>query len=301
MKKFWNPHIEDFILEKEVSQWVGKRMIEIYHSVFKLFVSNTHVIHSDLSTYTSQNFKRFLWEKLMERNWSSETYNYYRKYYRCYCDFLKNEWYLTENPIDCIKKRRVPVKLPRTLSKSELKELLDNLPNAFDSSTFVWIRNVAIVYTFLYTWLRLSELRNLKLVHLKMQDWYIKVVKWKGSKDRIIPLNKEIVKILHHYCKERKKSFVIDEELPLFPTVYGNHLWIRDMRRIIERLRECVRFHFTWHQLRHTFATELVRNNFDIYNISQILWHSKIDTTKIYLSVDAQRLKKKLDGISMFA
>ena len=60
----------------------------------------------------------------------------------------------------------------------------------------------------------------------------------------------------------------------------------RDMRTMIGRIRECVSFYFTWHQLRHTFATELVRNNFDIYNISRILGHTKIDTTKIYLSMD---------------
>jgi site-specific recombinase XerD len=73
------------------------------------------------------------------------------------------------------------------------------------------------------------------------------------------------------------------------------------MRRIIERLRYCISLHFTWHQLRHTFATELVRNNFDIYNISRILGHTKIDTTKIYLSVDTNRLKQQLDNINLFA
>ncbi len=72
------------------------------------------------------------------------------------------------------------------------------------------------------------------------------------------------------------------------------------MTRVITRLRECVTFHFTWHQLRHTFATELVRNNFDIYNISRILGHADINTTKIYLSVDTERLKTQLDNISMF-
>ncbi len=72
------------------------------------------------------------------------------------------------------------------------------------------------------------------------------------------------------------------------------------MRRIIEKIRTCITFHFTWHQLRHTFATELVRNNFDIYNISSILGHSDINTTKIYLSVDTDRLKKQLDEIPMF-
>ncbi len=69
----------------------------------------------------------------------------------------------------------------------------------------------------------------------------------------------------------------------------------------MNRLRENISFYFTWHQLRHTFATELVRNNFDIFNISKILGHSKVDTTKIYLSVDTKKLKTQLDNIRLFA
>lgn len=69
---------------------------------------------------------------------------------------------------------------------------------------------------------------------------------------------------------------------------------------MINDLRYCLTFHFTWHQLRHTFATELVKHNFDIYNISRILWHSKIDTTKIYLNSNTDELKKQLDNINMF-
>jgi len=73
------------------------------------------------------------------------------------------------------------------------------------------------------------------------------------------------------------------------------------MQSVMKKIRTNITFHFTWHQLRHTYATELVRNNFDIYNISQILGHSTIDTTKIYLSVDTDKLKKQLDKIKLFS
>ena len=116
----------------------------------------------------------------------------------------------------------------------------------------------------------------------------------------MVPVNRILTKILHTYLKRRKKETNYDEGF-LFPTVHGNSLKERDMKTIINRLRYCLTFHFTWHQLRHTFATELVRNNFDIFNISRILGHTKIDTTKIYLSVDTHRLKKQLDDINLFA
>jgi len=300
MKKFWNLYIDDFMLEKEVSQWIWKRMIEQYHTVFNLFIKSNQVIASDLVTYTTQNFKRFLWDNLVEKNWSSNTYNSYRKYLRCYCEFLKTEWYLLENPLDNIQKRKIAKQLPKALTKSETQELLNNIHKTFSDWTFMSKRNQTIIYTYLYTGLRLSELINLKLEDLQVHEWYLKVVKWKWSKDRIVPLNKDINKRLSYYIQDRNQNYEWIKTDVLFPTRYWNNLQKRDLRTIIDKLRENISFHFTWHQLRHTYATELVRNNFDIYNIARILWHTRIDTTKIYLSVDTGMLKKQLDSIALF-
>lgn len=198
------------MLEKTVSQWIWIRMTEQYCTVFNLFGKSTDVLAKELSTYTPQNFKRFLWDNLIQKNWSSATYNSYRKYFRCYCEFLKNQWYLSENPFDKIQKRKVAIQLPKTLTKNEVQELLRKLPTAFDMSTYVWKRNETIVYTYLYTGLRLSELLNLKLKDLEIHEWFIKVIKWKWGKDRVIPLSQTLTKKLAHYMLVRNKAFDIN-------------------------------------------------------------------------------------------
>lgn len=299
MKKFWNIYIDDFLLEKSVNQWISDRMVEIYTTTFRMVDSSPYVDLSDLNTYTIQNFKKLLWECFLERKWSSKTYNHHRVYIRCYCEYLKNEWYLNENPIDKILKRKEPKTLPKTLSGEQIKELLDSLSNTFDTSTFLWVRNKTMVYTYLYTWMRLSELTNLKFENLKIHDWLIKVVKWKRDKERLIPLTKESIKELYNYLKERKKVFIKSDYI--FTSVYWNQIQRKDMQKLINKIRENISFHFTWHQLRHTYATELIKNNFDIYNISKILGHSTIDTTRVYLSVDTGKLKKQLDKIKLFS
>jgi len=299
MKKLWNIYFDDFLIEKSVNQWVWDVMIGLYHRVFRLVNTSKYVDIHDLTSYTIQNFKRLLWETFLKRDWSSKTYNHYRAYIRCYCEYLKNEWYLQENPIDKISKRKEPKTLPKTLSREQIKELLDSLTTTFDMNTFIWIRNKTMVYTYLYTGMRLSELTNLKLENLKIHEGFIKVVKWKGDKERLIPLTKEAIKYLYNYLKVRKRIFIDSEHI--FPTAYWNSLQKKDMQTVINKIRSHITFHFTWHQLRHTYATELVRNNFDIYNISQILGHSTIDTTKIYLSVDTDKLKKQLDKIKLFS
>ncbi|WP_428737436.1 hypothetical protein [Sulfurimonas sp.] len=66
-------------------------MLRIYITTFKLLTTSKDVDPNDLSTYTPQNFKKFLGHYLLERNWTSANYNNYRKYLRCYCEFLKTE------------------------------------------------------------------------------------------------------------------------------------------------------------------------------------------------------------------
>lgn len=66
-------------------------MLRIYNTTFKLLLESNYVDANDLSTYTAQNFKKFLGYYQIERNWASTNYNNYRKYLRCYCEFLKNE------------------------------------------------------------------------------------------------------------------------------------------------------------------------------------------------------------------
>lgn len=301
MKKYSNMYMNDFLLEKEISQWVWQNMIKCYQTVFNLLIDSEYLKATDLSTYTTQNFKRFLWENLISRNWKSSTYNSYRKSLKCYCKYLKDEWYLVENPFDRIQKRKVAIQLPKTLTKLETQELIVKLPKIFNTKTYIWKRNETIVFTFLYTGLRLSELLNLNMEHFQIHEWYIKVVKWKWNKDRTIPISRVLTKKLAHYMLVRNKDFNTAWDSPLFPTFYWNNLQKRDLKLIMNRLRESLSFYFTWHQLRHTFATELVRNNFDIFNISRILWHSRIDTTKIYLSVDTEKLKQQLDSITLFS
>lgn len=106
----------------------------------------------------------------MEKNWKSATYNTHRKCLKCFCNYLVNEEYLEENPFDRVAKRKEPQQLPKALSSEQVKELLHALPEAFDKSTFTGIRNITMVYTYLHTGLRLSELTKLKYSNLKLMD-----------------------------------------------------------------------------------------------------------------------------------
>ena len=106
----------------------------------------------------------------MEKGWSSATYNSYRRYLRSYCNYLVNEEYLDGNPIDRISKRKEPQQLPRALHGEQVEELLRSLNLAFDKTTFYGLRNITMVYCYLHTGLRLSELTGLTVDNLMLMD-----------------------------------------------------------------------------------------------------------------------------------
>ena len=154
-------------------------MLRNYYTVFRMLIEDDNVIASDLSTYTPRAFKRFFRDNLLKRNWSSVTYNTYRKCLRAYCNYLVMEEYLESNPIDKVAKRREPKKLAKALTRQQVDELIDALDVAFDRDTFLGLRNITIVHTYLHTGLRLSELTNLRMEDLRIADGYLKVVNGK--------------------------------------------------------------------------------------------------------------------------
>jgi integrase/recombinase XerD len=96
---------------------------------------------------------------------------------KCYCNYLVVEEYLEENPINKIVKRKEPQQLPKALTKDQIGELLNSLDVAFDKNIFTGLRNITMVYAYLHTGLRLSELTSLRLENIKLIDGYIKVIK----------------------------------------------------------------------------------------------------------------------------
>jgi len=251
-----------------------------------------------LKDFNEDNILRILWKQLIARKWGSVTYNHHLKNLKAFWKWLNKKRILENNPIEETKKRKESKKIPKTLTKEQTKELLKELPKIFWRWDFTDIRNETMVKTYLYTWWRLSEIMNIELEDLNIDEDYIKIKYWKWDKQRIIPLHKNLKKDLKEYLKRRNDIYW--NWWYLFNTVWKKALQKRDSRLIIEKIRKGISFKFTWHQLRHTFATALIKNNFDVYNVSQILGHAKIETTKIYLSLDTEKFRNKLNKIELY-
>ena len=298
MKYYWVNFIDDFLYEKSVNEGLSPKTLECYKTSFNLLFLNKYVDIEDFSTFTEINFKRMLWDAFLSNNWSSNTYNRYRKELKTFCDYLLKNGFLISNPFDNIEPRKLKKNLPKALNLKQVKELFNRIENTFFSKDFLSTRNKTIFYYYIYTWCRLSELIKLKFSDLDFLNKVIRIDQWKWNKDRLVPLTNDLSDILIKYLIKKNESWIFTNLV--FPTKNWRELQKRDIYSLVKKLKVSLSFDFTPHMLRHTFATELLRKELDIYKISRVLWHSNVKTTQIYLWLNLNDVSKKLDTVSLY-
>jgi len=135
--------------------------------------------------------------------------------------------------------------------------------------------------------LRLNELRMLKVCCIDSKAMQIKVVQGKGNKDRFTILPKFILNDLRaYYRNHRTKEFLFEGYIPDRP------MHERTIAHAVTRCMKIAGFqnrHYSAHTLRHSFATHLLDNGVDIHSIKELLGHTKLETTMIYLHLQQSK------------
>lgn len=177
--------------------------------------------------------------------------------------------------------RRIEKKLPNYLSLEESKKIINLYANSTKPTD---IRDRAILHLFLTTGLRLSELKNLKIDDLDMNNKMFSII-GKGNKERTGYLNDITKKALNEYLKIRDKLAGSNNENTLFLNRYGAKLSSNAVEVIVKRAYKKAKINdnvFSVHTLRHTCATLLYRCGINVRTIQELLGHVHIDTTEIY-------------------
>jgi|SRR5882672_4626210 len=184
-----------------------------------------------------------------------------------------------------MKKRKTKRSIPDPLTPEESAALL-KVPNKRYPTG---LRNYAMIRLMLACGLRCAEVLNLRIQDVDLTSGKLKVNQGKGNKDRILFLDVELVSLIQAW-RERRKV----ESDYYFTTLKGEHLDARYMRAMMERyklkagiVRKC-----SPHTLRHTFATELLKETGNIEIVRRALGHADISTTGIYLHA----LDSELEG-----
>lgn len=195
-----------------------------------------------------------------------------------YTEILKKEFTQIKIP----KKEK---KLPEVLIKEEVKNLINSADN---------LKSRLIISLLYSSGLRVSELVNLKVDDLNLNENTGWVRKGKGSKDRIFTLSGNLVEELKEFLSEKGKEnkYVLSKENPLTT---------RNIQKIIKgtRIRGGISKKVTPHTLRHSFATHLLEQGTDIRLIQALLGHASLNTTQVYTHISSEQIKKVKNPLDM--
>ena len=211
---------------------------------------------------------------------------------RSFYHFLILDDYLQADPSELLESPQIGFHLPEILSLEEIDLLIESI----DLSTNEGQRNRTILETLYSCGLRVSELCNLKLSDLYLEEGFIKV-EGKGSKQRLIPISPRAIRELHLYFIDRNQiSIKKDYEDYVFISKRGKNISRIMVFHIIKTLAEAIGLKKTIspHTFRHSFATHLLEGGANLRAIQCMLGHESIGTTEIYTHIDKNRLRSEI-------
>ena len=211
---------------------------------------------------------------------------------RSFFRFLQLDGYRDDDPSELLESPQIGDHLPEVLTPQEI----DKLEASIDLSKWEGHRNKAIIEVLFSCGLRVSELVNLKLSNLYLDEEFIRVM-GKGSKERLVPISQKAIKELGFWFDDRcHMQIKPGEEDFVFLNRRGAHL-TRTMILIMIK-RQAVEAGITKtispHTLRHSFATALLEGGADLRVIQVLLGHESIGTTEIYTHIDTSMLRQEI-------
>lgn len=211
---------------------------------------------------------------------------------RSFFKFVQLDGYRDDDPTELLESPQIGDHLPEVLTTQEV----DRLEACIDLSKWEGHRNRAIIEVLFSCGLRVSELVNLKLSDLYLDDEYVRVL-GKGSKERLVPISPKAIQELGYWFDDRNLMTIKPgEEDYVFLNRRGAHL-TRTMILIMikAQAKEAgIQKTISPHTLRHSFATALLEGGADLRFIQALLGHEDIGTTEIYTHIDTSTLRQEI-------
>ncbi len=203
------------------------------------------------------------------------------------------------SPLAGVRKLKTPRRIPKFLTFDDIQRLLTFTESSGNTSSIRGKQIHAMISILYYLGLRREELVNIRFEHIeKLADAEIYLhVFGKGDKQRLLPFPASAFQAYENYVRFRP-------ECPT-PEVFVSLKTLRpmskfDVNNVCDQLSRKVKLSkkLTPHLLRHTFATHLHLKGQPIEHINALLGHESLDTTKIYVSIDAGKLRRSVEELS---
>jgi integrase/recombinase XerD len=194
-----------------------------------------------------------------------------------------------DDPTSQIEMPKIGRPLPKSLSEAEVEALLE----APDTSDCLGHRDRTMLEVLYATGLRVTELVNLSLNQINLNQGVLRIV-GKGNRERLIPLGEESLEWIEQFIRGPRSEILLDRQSDyLFPTRRGDHMTRQAFWHLLKRYAQKAEVGraLSPHTLRHAFATHLLNHGADLRVVQMLLGHSDLSTTQIYTHVARERLK----------
>lgn len=290
-------NVEDSILRRYVQylcleRSYSKNTLDAYRRDLQkllVFYADNHIDYRTVTLEQLDQFAGQLREEGIQARSVARILSGVRSFYR----FLTLEKEVEQDPTELLESPQIGKHLPEVLSVEEI----DSIINVIDVSKPEGIRDRAIIEVLYGCGLRISELCNLRISQLYLEDKYIRV-KGKGSKERLVPIEGVAIDRVREWLVTRMGCKVkpSEEDYVFVSLTRGSRLsrislfvYIKDYAE-----RAGIKKNISPHTFRHSFATHLLEGGANLRAIQMMLGHEDISTTEIYMHIDKSKLRTEI-------
>lgn len=233
---------------------------------------------------------------LLHRQYKQKTIKRKIASLKAFYNYLEEQEIISENPFRKIKVRfKENIVLPRIIPREEIEQLLNYMYgrlNETPESSPIYkyrLRDTAVIEVFFATGARVYEISNIRQDCINLNSGLIRL-DGKGGKERYVQIsNPAVLEILKKYYSENKMA--IQQSGYFFINRRGSRFTEQSIRLMLKKYTRLagINRHITPHMFRHSFATYLIEEGVDVSCVQQILGHSSIKTTQIYIHIAAKK------------
>jgi len=226
-------------------------------------------------------------EKMLLELFSKSKYGAAHHYKNLRASFNKAiDWnYITESPMKSVKLPKIPKSFPAFINNVELNAIVQNTKSRDLQDIFL---------TGFHTGMRLSEIINLKwsAINLKERTMIVQnneTFTTKSKKERSIPINDTLYRVINNRIPKVLNISLDEYVFYKYPGVHYLKDYIsKNFKKVVRKLKMNEKIHF--HSLRHSFASNLVQANVNLFVVKEILGHEDLSTTQIYSHLQKENL-----------
>jgi len=252
----------------------------------------------DVSDFQQTEIDDFI-EVLNKANLALSSINRVLSTLRSFYGYLERE-HEVQNPMKDVESRKIPLRLPKALTVSEITQLIEA---SFNEDNVVSLRDKAILELLYSTGARVSEIVGINLNDISMmksESSEVRVIKLrgKGSKERIVPMGSFSVKALDDYLVRVRPNLLARNSKNKSDALFLNQRGSRISRQsawqiVVDSAKRCgLSEGISPHVFRHSFATHLLDGGADIRVVQELLGHASVTTTQIYTLITIDKIRE---------